>query len=245
MAAALSLALIVLEKLPILESFKAFSMEARFNRRIEEFDRLFNDLQFSFRASARFQFAHMAWMNRLGSMSWESKRDMIADLDAVLERLEIDADQATALKGPFLSLLAFDLFNVFDSVVASRMRKHQALANEALSQYHAGKPIDPSDDEYQRLRGVAQRYRFQNVEWSSDPSNDPRLADMATLTRDRLQDMPLPDEEKEKIEAVRREVVTLANDCWEQGTITPDAQQYLDKYRGQKMERTTELFGDE
>lgn len=78
---------------------------------------------------------------------------------------------------------------------------------------------------------------------SYDVMEDGRLDDMDKITRSLIEGCPVSSDDKEFLEVVRNEVVTLDRECKEMGNISPAAEEYLNKYARRTDTRAKELFG--
>lgn len=242
-AATFTLALVIFKQLPIVESFKVFSLEAKFIRRIDEADKLLGRIRSSAEVSSRLLYHQVALGDRMASMPWATKRAMTADFDELLASLGVPAETIADLKKPLLHIINLDLFRVFEYSARDRMQKQFKRASDALDAYRGGKAIDPADPEYVRLLSEMRGAKL-TFETKDDLLDDGRLDDMDQITTRLIDGAPLPASDREKLDIIRREVVEHAKACRALGNITPEAELYLNSYSRRVDSRVKELFGD-
>lgn len=242
-AATFTLALVIFKQLPIVESFKVFSLEAKFIRRIDEADKLLGRVRASAEVSSRLLYHQVALGDRMSSMTWATKRAMASDFDELLASLEVPPETIAELKRPLLHIINLDLFRVFEYSARDRMQKQFKPASNALNAYTGGRPIDPADPEYIRLLGEMRGAKLA-FETTEDILDDGRLDDMDQITARLIEGTPLPVADRGKLEIIRREVIEHAKACRAFGNITPEAEEYLNLYSRRVDTRVKELFGE-
>lgn len=242
-AGAFTLSLVILRQLPIIESFKIFTLEAKFVHRLGEYEELLRHIRSTAEVSSLLLYRQIAGAGRMASMKWSIKREMINDLDGLLANLGISALTRDKAKAPFQHSINLDLFRVFEHAVAFRLETYAKQARDAVAAYGAGKPIDPADLQYIHLIEENQRYVLP-FKTTYDVMDDGRLDDMDKITQSLINQTPLPDADKIKLEVVRQEVIEHAQACWKVGNVTAEAEVYIDRYGPRVDTRALELFSD-
>lgn len=240
-AGAFALAFVILRQLPIVESFKIFTLEAKFVHRLGEYEELLRHIRSTAEVSSLLLYRQIANAGRLSSMKWSTKREMIKDLDGLLNDLGISTDTRDKAKWPFLHIICLDLYRVFENAVAYRLKIYADSAGQAVNIYGAGRAIDAGDTEYLQLIENRNRLVLPFVT-TYDIMDDGRLDDMDKITRLLIAGTPLPEVDKERLEQVRLEVIALASACRAAGTITDEAEVYIDRYSPRNDTRGKELF---
>ena len=240
-AGAFMFALLIFKQLPLVESFKIFTLEAKFRQRLSESSDLLNSIRATAQVSSRLMYYQLAVGDRMSTMSWDLKRNMLSEFDGLLQSLEVPAETISGLKKPFLHIISLDLFRVFEHAVSSRLRWYSQQANQELSTYQAGRAVDPEDPEFKRRLAESRRL-VMPFSTSTDIMDDGRLDDMQEITSKLIDAAPLPSEDKELLNQVRSEVNDLDAGCKTAQTITVEAQAYLEKYGRRVDTRAAELF---
>ena len=239
-AAALSLAFVLLLHLPVVESFEVLTLKVKLKSQVDEAHELMNRLQRNAAIGSKLMYIQLAFMNRIGSISWRRKRELMHEIDQMLNVLGISHEEVSAWKRPFLNIISFDLFRIFEVSWRQLVSDGLSKANMKVSSYTAGRTVDPNDAEYQRLIAEANRFAFQQPSLE-DVLFEPRLENLESFTASRIANAPLTDAERAQIEIIRREVVDLSKSCWADGTITSEAENYLEKYGEYTRTRLEEL----
>jgi hypothetical protein len=240
-AGAFMLAMIIFKHLPIIESLKVFTLEAKFVQRIDQADQLLNQVRASARVSSKLLYRQIALAGRLAHMGWSEKRDMVSSFDKHLASLDISESVITDLKKPFFHIISLDLFRIYEHSVSERLREHREQARAAVQKHVSNKPIEAGDKIYAELL-AAEHALEMPFTTTRDVMNDGRLDDMAAITAKLINETPLPDEDKNKLEIIRSEVVLHANSCREEGNVTAEAEAYLDKYSPRVDSRVKEII---
>ncbi len=243
-AAAFTLALVLLQQLPVIESFEAFTLKVKMSNRIDQFDQLLGFLRRHASLSSKLTYIQLAFMDRMGSIGWSKKRDLLNDFDQLLRSMNVKADEIDSYKRPFLNLVSFDLFRVFENAAAHVSREQFAAGEKALQDYVGGRSIDPNDIHYNQLLAERNRFSFEITKFDA-VLEDARLSEICPLMRSRLDGAALATKEKVALTTILSEVEALAQQCWTQGTVTLETESYLDRYGRRTNTRIDELLAAE
>lgn len=240
-AGALTLALLVFHNLPIMESFEVLGLKAKLVQRIGEAEQLLDHIRKSASASAKLHYIQLAWMNRMGTIDWSKKRELAAEMESVLRSLQIPQQEIDNTKLPFMILLCLDIYRVFESTLHERVQHYQSILSQEISEFGRRGPINQSDPQWKELMDRQQRLRtFQRYD-SANMLVDQRLRDVDGLSREILANAPIPEPDKAALEPVRTQVSGLAAACWLAGTVTPEAEAYIERWE-HKHPRYDELI---
>jgi hypothetical protein len=239
-AATFAVAFLFLRHLPVIESFKAFNMEAKFARRVDEFDKLLAYIRAAAEVTSRLLYLQLAYSGRMASIDWGRKREFIEELDRNLVELGVDSAFIKTAKRPILNFASWDLYRVFSGnahVLSERLRHEIAQAQHAITK---GGPINPSDTEWNELH---QRQLALIVPHPAfgDMSGPTPLEDIGSVTGEVLGKVPYPPRERALLEQIAHEIEALAVACWEGGTVTVEAQSYIERYGRKDGDRLSEL----
>jgi hypothetical protein len=242
-AATFAVAFLFLRHLPVIESFKAFNMEAKFARRVDEFDRLLAYIRSAAEATSRLLYLQLGYSGRMSSIGWGKKREVIEQLDQNLIELGVQGDFITRAKRPVLNFASWDLYSVFRGsaqVLSRRLRQDIAQLQKSITKQG---PIDPTNPEWNDLhqRNLALLVPEQDVGDMSGPTS---LENVSLLTIEVLDKVPWPPRERALLETIAKEVAQLSRGCWEQGTITLEAQAYIERYTRNDEGRLKEMEKD-
>ena len=242
-AASLAVAFLILKHLPIIESFKAFNMEAKFVRRVEDAERLLGYIRSAAEATSRMLYLQLAFLNRMSDVGWAKKRELIEQLDQSLAELGVNEEFIRVSKRPFLNFVSRDLYAVLRGsadTLANRMR--QSLVDRQNEISSKG-PVPAGDPEYYELNRKIQTLYLGPWEFG-DMSGKSRLEDMSAMTKEILEHLEWSDSDREKLETIASEVEKMSANCWSEGTITPDAEAYIRKYAQRTDIRLEEIEGE-
>ncbi|MDM8010818.1 MAG: hypothetical protein QUV08_07640 [Parasphingorhabdus sp.] len=239
-AAALSLAFVIIQKLPLIENLEILTLKVKLRHQVSEATQLLEKLRASAVVSSKLSYVQLAFMNRMGSLPWGRKRELQQEIDAMLSNLDGDSVTIAEAKAPLLTIVSFDLYQIFAHSVTLRVQKRRSELDKAIQEHFNGKPIVQLDETYQKLSAErksldASRKKFSDVLY------DPRLRDLEKLTEKDLPLSGLNKSEIETLETIRKEVCDLSKKCWNVQTITTETEDYLEKYQ-QGDTRVRELF---
>jgi hypothetical protein len=240
-AGAIALALLLLLKLPVLESFEVLTLKVKLRNQVAEGADLLRHIRTSSSVASKLMYIQLAFMNRIGDVSWSRKRALAQEIEAMLSGLEVSQSDISDSKRPLLNIITFDLVRVLDGSIETIMRRYAQQAQSALGQYSsANSPINAGDTTHAALMADTRKYAYAYQRFD-DVLGDPDLAAPGDLTARWLSQLPLPAAEMAKIGRIRDEIVSLAEECWAAGTITPAAEEYLSKYGRRTDTRINEL----
>jgi hypothetical protein len=240
-AGAFTLAFVILMQLPLVESFKIFTLEAKFARRVDEAERLLEGIRSTAEVHSRMLYWQVGKGDRMSEMPWALKRSLVEETDKLLGGLGLSEANITALKFPFFHTIKLDLFRVYERTVDYRIRQSRDEIQQKLSAFP--KPIQAGDPEYAAVMMAWQNTKLP-FDTHQDIMDDGRLDNMAAITLKLITDTPLPEADKQVLEQVRMEVVQLAEACDRAGNITPETEDYLRRYSRNPKTRAQELFGE-
>lgn len=228
-AAAFMLALILVQQLPILESFEILSLKAKFRAQLDEATELLAHLRDGARASARSTYLQIAYMNRMGSIGWRRKRQILEDNDRQLRKLEVPEDEILELKRPFLNLLTFDLGRIFERAAKERVQQYRTAADKIYQERHGARAMRADDAAYRSFTAW-QRSLCPPESKLSDPLGRIDFDRPRALLEPWLAALPIPAADHDRLAEIMNEVIDLIEACWRAGTVTNEAEAYLKKY---------------
>ncbi len=233
--------LLVFVYLPVFESFEVLGLKARLSRRIDEAERLLGHIRRSAEVSSRLLYIQLAWMNRLGNITWSKKRELLAEIDRVLIELGLSQEEVLERKRPFLLMTSLDLLRVFEQTLDARVTRLRSYLQDEQHRKFKGASVNPSNPEWHRLLGQIGQLKSELYD-AKDILSDVRLENIGKFCREKLEQSGLPDEERGVMEQVVKEVSTLSEKCWAAGTIIQEAEHYLDEYEHPADRRYKEIF---
>jgi hypothetical protein len=242
-AATFAVAFLFLRHLPIIESFKAFNMEAKFARRVDEFDKLLAYIRSVAEVTSELLYMQLGYSGRWMSIDWDRKREFMGQLDRNLSQLGVDDNFIREAKRPVLNFASADLYSVFRGTaqtLSTRLRQEVVERQRAIQQ--AG-PIDPSNPEWLALHERNGALLIPHQEYG-DFSRRTSLENMCQVTSEVLEKVPWPPRERAILDAISKEIGELATACWEQGTVTPEAEAYIKRYGENQEDRLKEMEKD-
>jgi hypothetical protein len=240
-AATLTLALLLFRLTPIIESFEVFGLKAKFRQGVEELNRVLANVTKTAEVSSKLLYIQLSWMNRMGSITWGKKRELLSDIDELLVSVGISEREIEDLKQPFIVMISYDLLSIFMQVVRFRVNHYGQLLQKEYDEAFKGKPVDQSDARYLDISERRKKWAYEKFE-PDDIMTDTRILDLEKLTQELLSPYPFPDEDLVILDRYRTIIVKLATDCWAKGTITPDAEQFLETYRSPQDKPYREAF---
>lgn len=72
---------------------------------------------------------------------------------------------------------------------------------------------------------------------------DKRLLNLKDLSSELVSQYPFPSDDLVSIESVRERVIKLADNCWKNGTITTEAEHFIEAYDHSQDKLYNETFG--
>lgn len=241
-AAGTSVALLVLILLPHLESFEALGVKAHFRKQVAEADKLLEDLRSSAMVSATLVFHQLAWMNRWAAPSWEEKKELATLADALLERMHVDKPEIQRVKEPFLRFIELDLYRVFLSAAQVKLDDVRLSAQRKHDQHFTG-PIRVDDPVHQEWLKERERLNYEIPRLPlPGRGDDVKMKDLVSSV---LANFPARDDDLATLEKLGSEITALSEGVRDAGTITPAAEEFLDKFgsTADRNEVFTKVFG--
>jgi hypothetical protein len=104
---------------PQLELLKAFGVEAKVKKSIDDAKEVIKILRKQAESAAKATYALVAYSNRYEGLTPQGKQQIIDDTDDVLESLGTSKEDVRNLKGPYLASVGYDLKDVFESILKS------------------------------------------------------------------------------------------------------------------------------
>jgi hypothetical protein len=240
-AASFCVAFLFLRHLPVIESFKAFNMEAKFARRVDEFDRLLGYVRGTAELSSKMLYSQLAWIDRMGSMGWSKKREFMSEMDSHLVELGVSPEFLAVAKRPILNIATYDLFAILrDSARFFLGKRRKGIAQQMQTIQERG-PIAADDAEWNNLHRQQLALAMPETD-VGDLSEATPLADLGAFSERFLARWSWSEQEQSVLAIIRDEVVDLASGCWQQGTVTKAAEDYIAAYRHPDDKRVKELL---
>lgn len=226
-AAAFMLALILVQQLPILESFEVLTLKAKFRAQIDEAAVLLGHLKESAQVSARSTCLQLAYMNRMGDLGWDRKRKILGDIDGQLRRLGVPEPEIAETKRPFINMLTFDLGKVLEHSVQLRLRQYGNELDK-LYQQRFSEGIRDHEGHNKFLQWKRGFSLPSSVLY--DPLGRADFDNLRGLLEPWFEALPVSKADQDSMRPVLDEVVAIAEACWAAGTVTAEAEAYLDQY---------------
>lgn len=122
-AAAIALALLLLQNVAILESFEVLTLKVKLRAQVDVASNVIDLMRESALISARFTYDQMALLPA-DHAGWASRKDQLEAVEALLDRLDIGSERRLAMKGKLLGRLASDLSTSFTDAVVDRSNEY-------------------------------------------------------------------------------------------------------------------------
>lgn len=239
--AVLAIALLLFRFLPIVESFEVFGLKAKLRRQASEGEFLLEKIRRSATVSSKLAYLDLAWMDRLGGIPWSEKRKLLSEADALLEDLDVPKKEIDSLKSVFLAMISVDLVRIFQDCLRLRFSH---LSSEIAKEQRAifgKKPVDQSNPQWKELQEKRRRVSRKGYD-SDDLLDDLGRRNVDQITAEMLGGPELSDDDRGKLEAVRAKIAKLSDDCWRAGTITPEAEAFIEEHRSDRDKLYNEAF---
>lgn len=237
-AAAMTLAIILLRQPALLESFEVLSLKAKFTARITEADKLLAQIRRSATVASRMSLVQLAYMNRMGDIGWARKRALLEEVDGLLKDVEIPAAEIAGMKMPFLNLLTLDLSRVYEHSVRELLQPQLAEVDRQIQEFP--KPINAGDPRWSALHEQRKGLVLSSIDWDDALGNTALSNLRQELTRWTAA-IPLEVEASDQARLILDEVAKIAEGCWAAGTVTKDAEDYLGRYGDRTTSRVEDL----
>ncbi len=243
-AATVALAMIILIKLPIVESFEMLTLKVKLRHQVDEAGDLIRQIRSTASVTSKLLYLQLGFMNRMGSVSWSQKRQLLAEIDQMLGNLEVPRSEIDEWKRPFMNLIMRDLLAILWGAIRHLKQRHLNVAQSALEAYKiANSPIMAGDPEYARLCSELQRFHQPAME-IGDVLQGPALRDLSTLTEGWIAQDIFAPAELFALETMRSEIIEYGNECWGAGSITTATESYLDRHSDRTDTRISEILSD-
>lgn len=196
--AILAVGLTAIRFLPLIDTVEAFGLKAKLRETVSEADDLIVKLRKTSSAATKLAYFQLAYVGRMASPTWGHKRQLMAEVDAALQEIgETEADIAP-FRAPVIRFAMADLYYLGTTVIGHRVQLLQRQAKEELDRYGGGKPIDPSDAEYQRLLAAYRRFELPE-QLSQDLQSEEKVTDIGKSLVHQLERSRLPPEDKDAL----------------------------------------------
>jgi hypothetical protein len=228
--------------IPQLEVLKAWGIEARLTKTLDRAEEIIGRLRRLSAISAKATYMQMTWGNRMAAPPAAEKQAILDEIDQQLADLNVSPEERSAITRPFVQMIGFDLYLIFNQV----LQKYAAEKNAALIQR-----VNSSQKEEDR--GAIQSHGSTITAWTKRIEGKSPFEMLATYKfEDELERiMPRADEwlnqkELETARSFKEELVALFKDCEKKGGYTPAAAAFNQAYRDDLGARAKakELFKD-
>ncbi len=237
--AAMGFGFALLHFLPVFESIEGFGLSAKLRSQVTEASALLDGIRKTAIAASRLSYVQIAWMNRMGVPSWASKRALLAELDDNLKSLLVEEEVLKSIKEPFLRFVSLDLYRTFERVVAERLAENQRRVQEIINSEYKGTIVQ--DERYLAL--VAEKRSFERPKsMLGGGIEDEKFANIRVAMRELTFELVLPEADKAALLTLSDRIASLSEGCWATGTISSDAEEYLNTYQG--LQGKTPLFDE-
>lgn len=239
--AVLAIALLLFRFLHIVESFEVFGLKAKLRRQVSEGEILLDKITRSATLSSKLAYLDLAWMNRMGVVPWEKKRRLLSELDSLLDDLDVPKKEIDSLKSDFLAMISLDLVHIFQNCLRFRVSHLTEEIGKQQNEIFKGKAVDPSNAEWKKLQEKRQRVSRKGYD-SKGLLDDLGRRNVDQITVEILGGPELSGDDRGKLEAVRAKIAKLSDDCWRAGTITTEAQNFIEEYQSPQDKLYNEVF---
>jgi hypothetical protein len=235
-AATFAVAFLFLRHLPIIESFKAFNMEAKFAKRVDESEKILSYIRSAAEVSSKLLYMQLGYLNRMASITWGRKRELMGQLDANLQQLGVDGQFIQDAKRPVLNFATWDLYSVFRGSADALLAKKRDKITRRQKEIQSGGPIRADDPEWNELHQRRQELILPRDDFE-DMAGPTKLENVGELIEQVLKGNFWTEDDLTILRLVGSEVEKLAQACWAQGTVTPEAEAYIEQFGGRNDDR--------
>jgi hypothetical protein len=191
-------------------------------------------------ATSRLLYIQLGYSGRMASISWARKRELMTQLDENLSELGVDAEFIERAKRPVLNFAIWDLYAVFRGTAQTLVGRQLEPIAGRMNEIQSGGPIRADDSEWNELNEQRLRWTLPREELE-DMAGPTRLQNVGGLIDDLLNRLPWTPQDKAALAQVGEEIETLAAACWKEGTVTPEAENYVKLYGHRNDDRLKEL----
>lgn len=213
--AALFVVLVLFHYLPQMESFKAFSVEAKMRARLSEAEDILAKIKEAAKVSAILAYHTIGWGSRMGPPIRE-KQAVADNVDKLARTVGIDQAELDALKREYISFIIWDLYGVFRKSIYDLKT---LLDTELVSKLNAAGGSNDANPEAGTLSKRIQNLRDFGPEERSYPIADLRESCTALLPMSGL----LDDADDKAIRSFLEEIVLAGTACKREGRMTDAA----------------------
>ncbi len=237
--AALFLVTAVLFHLPLLESMKAFSVEIKLRKSIDQAENIISRLRALSAVNAKGIFMSLGWANRLGSPTAQTKQSILAELEKQLEVCGFGLQDRRQMAEQFVRLVGIDLFRTFE-------RTRDRLLEWKLKELNKRVIAEQTDEAGRAL------INFQDTQTALardraalSPYERLQSYNFEESIRNAIPETLLTEDELEKLRAFGNEISALYRECVARGTLSENTARFLDSMQSadQIEGKVCELFG--
>ncbi|MFE1602993.1 hypothetical protein [Methylobacterium sp. ID0610] len=119
--ASLFIITLIINQIPILDSIEAFSIKAKFNRKIQEVDDVLEKVRSLANTFAAQAYTQISAQGRLGTSEISEKSKIIGDINDLLRDLSVPVDQLKRNQEKLMRYMRIDFVLEIDSIVRRRI----------------------------------------------------------------------------------------------------------------------------
>ena len=215
--AGMFIVMMLFQHLPEMESFKAFSIEAKMRSTLSEAKDVLEGLKAAALMSGKIAYHNLGWQSRMAHPI-RKKQALANEVDEFLKSAGVNPEEITKVKYQYIRFLLFDL----DQTLRSCTRR---LLNEQLSrlQTRASAPSGPMDEK------VKVRQQEIHKELSRSRSGLEDSDDFSVKLSEGMGPPELLDEDALKaLESIRQRVQKAGDECVANGRLVEDAAKIIE-----------------
>ncbi len=229
--AGLFVVLVLFHYLPQMESFKAFSVEAKMRARLSEAEDILAKIKEAAKVSAILAYHTLGWGSRMGHPIRE-KQAVADNVDKLARTVGIDQAELDALKREYISFIIWDLYRVFRQAIYDLK---PLLDAELVGKLNAAGGSGDARPEAVALSKRIQNLRDFKPEERSYPIADLREGCAALLPMSGL----LDDVDDKAIRSFMEQVVSAGTACEREGRLTDTAADLIDGNKSKGVSNLT------
>ncbi|MQU91735.1 hypothetical protein [Sinorhizobium meliloti] len=200
--------------LPFFDSVEAFGLKAQLKARIGEADDLLGQLRASALVWSKINYAEIGWNSRMSGAPWDIRKVWFDELSDNLANLGLSQRAINEAKQPFLEFVTLDLYAPFDQMVGRRLNLQLKPLRDQLNATAVGQM---SDSMVSKLREDIEQITKQIPAHSL--VGNPNIRDFRRLVDERLQPLPLSEEEKGKLRSFGLKMALLSDVAHATGSL--------------------------
>jgi len=151
--------ILLFHNLPSLESFKALGVEAKLRARLNEADKIINDVRNLSITYAQQAFLQLAWMNRVDSAFIDEKVEAVRRLNELLKEQGVPDDAIAHAKQPFIAMIMQDIYLTLRNVLNTRIQWATTKLDEEYVDLNRQKIIASSEMDTERTKRLEIEYK--------------------------------------------------------------------------------------